>query len=71
MHVTLVLVLSCMCFLEVVSPCEDAAVLAQQLKADICATNHSRVQEFYKTLRDAENKHIQFPDSSKQIKQSS
>ena len=66
-----VLVLSCMC-LQAISSCAGDAKgpskLADQLSAGICATNHSRVQEFYKSLRDAENRDVQFPDSSKQVK---
>ena len=45
----------------------DPFGLARQLRADICTANASQVQEFYKRVRDEENRGRQFPDPSKLV----
>lgn len=42
----------------------DPAELARELRAEICAKNASQIQEFYKKIRNEENRTISFPDPS-------
>ena len=46
----------------------DPEALANQINSEICATNWSHVEEFYKERRDAENRDNQFPNPSKKKK---
>ena len=43
----------------------DPFDLARQLRAEICATNESRVNEFYKAKMDEESRDKQFPGVGK------
>ena len=45
----------------------DPFDLARQLRAEICATNESRVNEFYKAKRDEEIRNEKFPGVGKPI----
>ena len=45
----------------------DPFDLARQLRAEICATNKSQRNEFYKAKRDEESKDRQFPGVGKPI----
>ena len=41
----------------------DPRALALRLRSEICATNKSQFQEFYKAVRDMEDKDIRYPAS--------
>ena len=42
----------------------DPAELARELRAEICAKNASQIQEFYRKIRNEENRTTSFPDPS-------
>lgn len=42
----------------------DPVELARILRAEICAKNASQIQEFYRKIRNEENRTVSFPDPS-------
>ena len=48
----------------------DPGALALRLRTDICATNDSQFEEFYRAIMDMENKDIRYPRAGGKYKES-